>query len=185
MRSYPLLLPAVLVIGLSAAVLGPVSSEAEDKSLVAVRVHKVLLVNNNPVVLLASEDDDSHLLVFIDHFMAQAIQMGLMDYSIERPLTHDLIGILLRRIGAKVAKITITDLKNDTYYALISLQANGTTHQIDARPSDALAIAVRNKAPIYVSRKLMTHEAFPGDLLPVIPPEPAVPNVPDMPKHGA
>ena len=185
MRSYPLLLPAVLVIGLSAAVVGPVSSEAEDKSLVAVRVHKVLLVNNNPVVLLASEDDDSHLLVFIDHFMAQAIQMGLMDYSIERPLTHDLIGILLRRIGAKVAKITITDLKNDTYYALISLQANGTTHQIDARPSDALAIAVRNKAPIYVSRKLMTHEAFPGDLLPVIPPEPAVPNVPDMPKHGA
>ncbi|MCH8843034.1 MAG: bifunctional nuclease family protein [SAR324 cluster bacterium] len=179
MRSYPLLLPALLVISTAAAVLCPVSSEAEDRSLVAVRVQKVLLVNNNPVVLLTSEDDDSHLLVFIDHFMAQAIQFGLMDYSIERPMTHDLIGILLRRIGAKVDKITITDLKNDTYYALISLQVNGTTHQIDARPSDALAIAVRNKAPIYVSRKLMTHEAFPGYLLPVIPPGP------DAPKHGA
>jgi bifunctional DNase/RNase len=131
------------------------------EKMVAVQVQKVVLVNEQPAVLLANEQEHMYLLVYIDHFMAQSIQLGLMDVSIERPLTHDLIGILLRRMGAEVTRVSITELRDSTYFALISLRQNGSVQEIDARPSDALAIAVRLKTPIYAARNLLSDQLFP------------------------
>jgi len=176
-----LLLPAVLLLTVSSA---PLALQAEeDESMMAVKVRKILLIDDHPAVMLTNDEERAHLLVFIDHFMAQAIQMGVMGMSIERPLTHDLIGILINRLGAKVNKVSITELRNNTYYALITLRVNGSLQEIDARPSDALAIAVRTKAPIYVARDLMSDVPPPeGDRVP----EHRRPSVlPDQPRHGA
>ena len=162
--AVPLLLGS-LWIGLQAAQ----PARPADK-LIPVRVEKVLLVNEQPAVVLANEQEHQFLLVYIDHFMAQSIQLGLMDLAIERPTTHDLIGILLHRLGAEVTRVTITEMRDSTYFALITLRANGgAVQEIDARPSDALAIAVRLKAPVYAARSLMSNRLFPDG---VAPPQP-------------
>ena len=148
---------AILVLtGLLFLFLRPSLAQEENPSQwVTIQVKEVLLVNNSPAVLLVEESGDRYLLMFVDYFMARSIRMGLDGPQLERPLTHDLIGIFLRRLGARVTKVTITELKNNTYYALISMQVNGEVTEFDARPSDALAIAVRNQAPIYVSWGLL------------------------------
>ena len=89
---------------------------------------------------------------------------------------------LLRRFGARLDRITITELKNDVYYALISLRVDGALQEIDARPSDALAIAVRTDTPLFVARHLLSAEALPDDWE---SPEPDAPEEPDEQKHGA
>lgn len=123
--------------------------------LVPLQVRQVVLVHDAPAVLLTDSGEKRYLLMFIDFFMANAIRMGMDGPQLERPLTHDLIGILLRRLGAKVTRVTITDLKDNTYYALLSVRVNGETAEFDTRPSDALAIAVRNDTPIYAADKLL------------------------------
>ena len=122
---------------------------------VSMRIKRVMLVNDAPAVLLVDSSEDSFLLVFIDFFMANSIRMGMEPPSLERPMTHDLMGIFLRQLGASLKRIDITELKNNTYYALITLEIKGKSNQIDARPSDALALAVRNKTPVFVHRKLI------------------------------
>lgn len=134
---------------------GAVYSQEESTPWVALRVKQLMLVNNAPAVLLVDEPEERYLLMFISFFMANAIRMGMDGPQLERPLTHDLIGILLRQLGAKVTKIKITELKDNTYYALISVQVNGEVAEFDARPSDALAIAVRNGAPIFADHTLL------------------------------
>lgn len=157
---------------------GPLRAANE---LVPVEVQRIVLVNQHPAVVLKSVKEPLFLVVYIDQFMAQAIQMGMLGLSIERPMTHDLIGILLNRLGAKVNKISITELKSSTYFALISLRMNGTTQEIDARPSDALAIAVRTKAPVFVARGLLSDTMFPEGGAP----GEVTPEGPAGPKHGA
>lgn len=130
-------------------------SSQPNPALVPIKVKQVVLVNNAPAVLLVDEPEERYLLMFIDFFMANAIRMGMTGPQLERPLTHDLIGILLRRLGAEVKQITITELKDNTYFALISVQVNGDTADFDARPSDALAIAVRNGTPIFAAENLL------------------------------
>ena len=131
------------------------AASAHKGTLVPLRVQRVLLINDVPAVLLLERGGTRFLLMFIDFFMANAIRSGMIGPQLERPLTHDLIGILLSRLGGKVNKITITELKDNTYYALISLQVNGRVEEIDARPSDALAIAVRTRAPIFADKALL------------------------------
>ena len=170
---------ALLLLAVSTVPLALLAKEGD--SMMAVKVRKILLIDDHPAVVLTNDEEQAHLLVFIDHFMAQAIQMGVMGMSIERPLTHDLIGILINRLGAEVNKVSITELRDNTYYALIYLRVNGSLQEIDARPSDALAIAVRSKAPIYVSRDLMSDAAPPkADSLPEQPSA-----LPEEPRHGA
>jgi bifunctional DNase/RNase len=165
----------------AAAILPSAGDVRSAEQLVPVEVQRILLVNNHPAVVLANEKEHIYLLVYVDHFMAQAIQLGMLGMSIERPLTHDLIGILLRRLGAQLSKVSITELKDNTYYALISLRVNGNLQEIDARPSDALAIAVRSKSPIFVARSLMSDRLFPeGE-----GPSAEMPGGPVGQKHGA
>ena len=131
------------------------ATPAPNEDLVPLRVQRIVLINEMPAVLLVERGGNRFLLIFIDFFMAHALRSGIIGPQLERPLTHDLIGILLSRLGGKVNKITITELKDNTYYALISLQVNGRVEEIDARPSDALAIAVRSRAPIYADKSLL------------------------------
>lgn len=161
---------AIRVLLCLAALSGPAafSAATQEAPLVPLHVRQVLLVNNTPAVLLVDEAEQRYLLMYIDFFMAHAIRMGLDGAQLERPLTHDLIGILLRRLGAQVTGVTITELKDNTYYALISVRVNGNgdVAEFDARPSDALAIAVRNRSPILAAptllRPIQDGEGIPG-----------------------
>jgi uncharacterized protein len=189
MRNAIMALLCLLVIGADVGAREPVGEPArplpagEDAppGLVPMQVRSVLRVNAAPAVLLVDESQQRYLLVFVDFFMANAIRMGMDGPQLERPLTHDLIGILLRRLGAKVTRVTITGIKDQTYYALISVQVNGSGEiaQFDARPSDALAIAVRNGTPIFAAAELLK----PIDQRPDGLPKPQEPAPADEPEH--
>ena len=171
--------PALCLLAL--AILPSPGDVRSAEPMVPVEVQRILLVNEHPAVVLGNEKEKIFLVVYVDQFMAQSIQLGLLGLTIERPLTHDLIGILLRRLGAEVNKVSITELKDNTYFALISLRVNGSVQEIDARPSDALAIAVRSKTPIFVARSLMSDRLFPEGR----EPDDVTPEGPVGPKHGA
>ena len=145
----------VLFFALTLPLLSIAAEPNGDEAVVPVQIKRLLLINNAPAVLLVDKPEERFLLVFIDFFMANAIRMGMDNSPLERPLTHDLIGILMSRLGAQVTKITITHLKRNTYYALLTLVANGNSQEIDARPSDALAIAVRKNVPIFAAPHLL------------------------------
>ncbi len=148
-RIFAILVPVLLSLQWGVAGAG------QENGLVPVQIKRILLIGESPAVLLVDEAEKRFMLIFIDFFMANAIRMGMRKETLERPLTHDLIGIFLRHLGAKVTKITITELKNNTYYALITLEVNAAAREIDARPSDALAIAVRMKIPIFAAPDLL------------------------------
>ena len=147
----PVLILALLM-ALSTAL---VQAGDSDKDWVPVQIKEVLLVDSTPAVLLLDSPGQRYLLIFIDYFMAGSIRMGMHGPPLERPLTHDLIGIFLKRLGARITRISITGLKDNTYYALISLQVNGEVAEIDARPSDAMALAVRSQVPIFADAHLL------------------------------
>ena len=145
----------VLFFALTLPLLSVAAEPNGDEAVVPVQIKRLLLINDAPAVLLVDKPEERFLLVFIDFFMANAIRMGMEQPPLERPLTHDLIGILVSRLGAQVTKITITHLKRNTYYAMLTLEANGDFQEIDARPSDALAIAVRKNVPIFAAPHLL------------------------------
>jgi hypothetical protein len=144
-----------VLAGLLLLLAAPAWSGEPDSAGVPVQIKRLLLVNDMPAVLLMDQAEQRYLLVFIDFFMAGAIQAGIDEPALERPLTHDLMGILLRRAGATLTRVRITGLKDNTYYALITIQVNGQSQDVDARPSDALALAVRNKTPVFAAAELL------------------------------
>jgi bifunctional DNase/RNase len=95
------------------------------------------------------------LPIWIDLPEARAIALELERIAPPRPLTHDLIRNLLNALGARLRRVTITDLRNNTYFALLSLELRGETLEIDSRPSDAIAVALRMKAPIYATTEVL------------------------------
>ncbi len=125
--------------------------------LVAVRVDRVTLDahTNRFVVILRDDVNNRWLPIVVGNTEAQAIALQLESVSPPRPLTHDLIKNLLESIEAKISKVIVNDLRENTYFALIALKMNGTDSEIDARPSDAIALALRMQAPIFVSEDVM------------------------------
>lgn len=125
--------------------------------LIAVRVDRVTLdAHTNRFVVILKDDVSSRWLpIVVGNTEAQAIALQLENVSPPRPLTHDLIKNLLESMEARVARIVVNDLRENTYYASISLKMNGTNTEIDARPSDAIALALRMHAPIFVSEDVM------------------------------
>jgi bifunctional DNase/RNase len=107
-----------------------------------------------PVVLLKAEDMDDLLPIWIGPAEATAIYMALAQKRFERPLTHDLLQIVIDVLGVTVSKIEITDIHNETYFARIVLTRGDEVFIIDARPSDSIALALRAKAPIFVEGAL-------------------------------
>jgi bifunctional DNase/RNase len=112
--------------------------------------------NNTPVVLLKECSGERVLPIWIGAPEANAIAMALEGVKAERPLTHDLMVTLIEGLEAKVSKIVISDLKDNTFYAKIYVEGKKTIVNIDARPSDSIALALRVKVPIYVSKDVMT-----------------------------
>ena len=126
--------------------------------LIAVRVDRVTLDahTNRFVVILKDDVNNKWLPIVVGNTEAQAIALQLENVSPPRPLTHDLIKNLLESVEAKISRVVISDLRDNTYYALISMKQNGQTTDIDARPSDAIALALRMQAPIFVSDEVMS-----------------------------
>lgn len=130
---------------------------ARDSGSVETMVKAVTLdpASNAPVVILETVGDKKLLPIWIDLPEARAIARELERISPPRPLTHDLIRNLLNALGAKLRRVTITELRNNTYFALLSLDLRGETLEIDSRPSDAIAVALRMKAPIYATMEVL------------------------------
>jgi uncharacterized protein len=110
---------------------------------------RLSLMNYQRVVILREKDADRHLPIWIGPAEADAIAVRLQDVSVARPLTHDLLRNTIEQLGGRVAYIVVNDLVNDTFFARIVLDVKGETMEIDARPSDAIALAVRVEAPIF------------------------------------
>lgn len=111
--------------------------------------------SNVPIVILRDEDSDAFLPIWIGVFEANAIALHIEGQETGRPMTHDLLSSTIRTLGASVERIVISDLKESTFYARIVLVRGEETLDLDARPSDALALAIRMEAPIFVLRSVL------------------------------
>ncbi len=107
-------------------------------------------VSNMPIIILKDEAKVNTLPIWVGVFEANAIAMQLEKIEAPRPMTHDLLRNMVRELSAKVERVEINDLRQNTFYATIHLSRSGETIRIDARPSDAMALALRADAPIYV-----------------------------------
>ncbi len=116
---------------------------------------RVSLMNYQRVVILREKEADRYLPIWIGPAEADAIAVKLQDVAVPRPLTHDLLGSLVTTLGAGIDHIVVSELANDTFYAKIVLDSNGNHVEVDCRPSDALAVAVRAKVPIFVEDSVL------------------------------
>jgi uncharacterized protein len=112
-------------------------------------------LTNMPIIILKDVEGNRALPIWIGANEANAIAMEMERITTPRPMTHDLIRNILEGLKAKVARIVVNDLRDNTFYAVIFLTANGTEVAIDSRPSDAIALALRVKAPIFVAEKVI------------------------------
>ncbi len=112
-------------------------------------------VTNTPIVILKDLEEKKVIPIWIGIFEASAIATELEKISFSRPMTHDLINEILRTVNVTITRIEINDLKNNTFFANIYLLQEGRVFTVDARPSDAIAIALRSNAPIFVDDKVI------------------------------
>ena len=110
---------------------------------------RVSLMNYQRVVILRAKETNQYLPIWIGPSEAESIALKLQDVSVPRPLTHDLLRAVISTLGATISRVVVSELANDTFFAKIVLNANGTTMEIDSRPSDAISLAVRSDAPIF------------------------------------
>jgi len=113
------------------------------------------LVGKQPIVLLKTSGGNKFLPIWIGHPEAAAILVKLQNASVARPMTHDLISDVLGQLDAEIVAVTVTELRENTFYARITIQQNGTEIEIDSRPSDAIALAVRSGAKIYAADEVI------------------------------
>jgi len=116
---------------------------------------RVSLMSQHRVVILKEIDEERYLPIWIGPYEADAITLKLQGTEMSRPLTHDLLVSFLKAFNARVSHIVVNDLRNDTFYARIVMDVNGERTEVDSRPSDAIALAVRVNAPIFVSEAVM------------------------------
>ena len=116
---------------------------------------RVSLMSQHRVVVLKEIDTDRYLPIWIGPFEADAITIQLQGVEVSRPLTHDLLKSVIDEMGASISHIIVSELKNDTFFARIVMDVNGDSMEIDARPSDAIALSVRVNAPLFVSEEVM------------------------------
>ncbi len=110
---------------------------------------------NTPIVVLQEKEGDRLIPIYIGHAEANAIAMELADVKFERPLTHDLLQQVIVGLGAQLSRVLLTRVEKSTYYAELELRRDDHVVQIDARPSDSIAIALRLKSPIFASEELL------------------------------
>jgi bifunctional DNase/RNase len=118
------------------------------------------LVGKQPIVLLKTADGNKFLPIWIGHPEAAAILMKLQSQAPPRPMTHDLVTDMLEQLGAQVIRITVTELRENTFYAQITVQQDGQEIEVDSRPSDAIALAIRAEAPIFAADRVIEESAI-------------------------
>jgi hypothetical protein len=121
------------------------------------------LVGKTPIVLLKTVDGNKFLPIWIGHPEAAAILMKLQGASAPRPMTHDLFTDVLGQLEAQVVRIAVTELRENTFYAQITVQQDGSEIDVDSRPSDAIALAIRADAPIFVADDVIEESAIEFD----------------------
>ncbi len=129
--------------------------DAPPKGFVKMKVAGVVPGREGNAVVLSDEKESVHLPIFIGDAEAFAIQMRLDRRRFQRPLTHDLLDSVMRELGGRLVKIHVDDLKGNTFVGTVFMSQQGRLIEIDARPSDAIALAVGNRVPIYVSSKVL------------------------------
>jgi len=117
------------------------------------------LLTHDPVVILKDMDGAHYLPILIGPFEATAIALALEGAPVPRPLSHDLMRSILVTLEAKLEQVVIHDIKDSTFFAKLMVRTNGALHEIDARPSDGIALALRVQAPIFVTDKIVLEEA--------------------------
>lgn len=129
-------------------------------------VHGVNLdiLTNQPVIILKEASSNRYLPIWIGQFEATAILMEIQGIRPSRPLTHDLLKTIIDKMSAHVTQIVINDLKEGTFYAQIHMSADSSDMLIDARPSDAIALAVRTKVPIYADSSVLDQAAIVSEM---------------------
>ena len=130
----------------------------EEKDLLQVKVHKLIVdpTTLQPVVFLADSLEERALPIWIGPCEANAINLEIQETKPPRPLTHDLMVRMMQKVNAKVQRIIITHSKEGTYYATLVMDRGGSLEEIDARPSDSIVMALKFKAPIFISKSLFT-----------------------------
>jgi uncharacterized protein len=116
---------------------------------------RVNMTNYKRVVMLKEKTAPRYLPIWIGHFEADAIAIPMQNVPVSRPLTHDLLGSVVGALGGKVTQVVISELADETFYAKLIIDANGRHVEVDSRPSDAIALAIRAKVPIYVEDSVL------------------------------
>jgi bifunctional DNase/RNase len=118
------------------------------------------LVGKQPIVLLKTVEGNRFLPIWIGHPEAAAILMKLQNAATPRPMTHDLVTEILMQLDAQVVRVAVTELRESTFYAQVTIQQDGSEIEVDSRPSDAIALAVRAEAPIFVADEVIEESAI-------------------------
>src|ERR687892_1559342 len=118
------------------------------------------MVGKQPIVLLKAVDSNKFLPIWIGHPEAAAILMKLQGASTPRPMTHDLLCDMLGELDTRCTRVAVTELRDNTFFASITLSVDGKELEIDSRPSDALALAVRSGAPIFAAEEVIAESAI-------------------------
>lgn len=124
---------------------------------------RVSLMSQHRIVVLKDAEGDRYLPIWIGPFEADAITVELQEVPPPRPLTHDLLKSVIRELGGRVVHILISELRNDIYYARVVIEIDGRQVEVDSRSSDAIALAVRVKAPIFVAEQVMNKAGIKPD----------------------
>src|SRR3954466_12957997 len=112
-------------------------------------------ITNMPIIILRDKDGQRVLPIWVGIFEANAIALQIENVTTPRPMTHDLLRNVIQDLKASVERIVVSDVQDNTYYAMIYLALNGETLVVDARPSDAIALALRSRAPIFVEERVV------------------------------
>jgi bifunctional DNase/RNase len=128
-----------------------------SKDLVAMSIKGLMLdpVSNSPIVVLKDDEEKFFLPIWVGIFEANAIALQLENISTPRPMTHDLLRNMISELDARVMRIVINDLRESTFFAQIRVLTGDKLLEIDARPSDAIALALRTEAPIFVAQSVL------------------------------
>ena len=132
-------------------------SEKEKDQVVRMHVGGIMLdpFTNVPIVLLKDDEEKVTIPIWIGLVEASAIAIQLEKISISRPLTHDLLKSIIELLGATVERIEVTDLRDNTFFAIIHIIVGDRRMEVDSRPSDAIALALRTESPIFVHQKVI------------------------------
>jgi bifunctional DNase/RNase len=121
---------------------------------------RVELPSNQPIVLLREREGKRYLPIWIGVNEAQAIAIALQGIPTPRPMTHDLMKNLLDEVGVAVERISITELRDGIFYAIVHMSRNGSSFEVSSRPSDAIALAVRSSVPIYAAEEVLAEASI-------------------------